>query len=355
MQAVHRPIRNELNQAFQAVLDSGQFILGEQLEKFEQEFASYCGVKHAIGVGSGYAALFLAMQVAGIGEGDEVIVPAHTFIATWFAVSGLGAKPVPVDAYQDTYNIDVGKIESAITARTKAIVPVHLYGQPVDMDRINEIADRYHLKVIEDSAQAHGAVYQGERVGSLSDLAAFSFYPSKNLGAVGDAGMITTDHDEYANSLRQLRNYGSSDKYNHSIIGYNSRLDEIQAAFLRVKLKYLDDWNVQRSVIANRYLTELKNTSIKLPRISSNLTCVWHNFVLRIEKREDFIAFMKDNGISLQIHYPIPNYRQSAYEGIQFPEMPVTDQLCREVVSLPIYPNMGSDYIDHIIQSVNNY
>lgn len=342
-------LKNELDAAFQEVMDTSWYVLGREVENFEAEFARYCGVKHCIGVGNGLEALHLTLRTLGIGKGDEVIVPAHTFIATWLAVSQTGAVPVPVEPDENTFNINTELIEQAITEKTKAIIPVHLYGKPAAMDPINEISKRYGLKVVEDAAQAHGARYKGKRIGSLGDAAGFSFYPGKNLGALGDGGAVVTNNDEIAEGIRLLRNYGSQEKYHHEIKGYNSRLDELQAAFLRVKLKRLDEWNARRGQIAERYREVLSGIpKIALPHVEVQDEHVWHLYVIRHPCRDAVQTCLKNSGISTLIHYPIPPHMSPAYLNLGWEKssFPIANRLSREVLSLPMGPHVevGPDY-----------
>lgn len=337
-------LKAEIDAAYQRVMNSGWFILGEELKAFEAEFAEYCHVKYAVGVGNGLDALHLILRALDIGEGDEVIVPSNTFIATWLAVSYAGATPVPVEPDEKTYNIDPNRIEAAITKKTKAIMPVHLYGQPADMDPILEIAVGHHLKVIEDSAQAHGACYKGKRTGGLGDAAGFSFYPGKNLGALGDGGAVTTNDAVLAARVRQLRNYGSKIKYLHEFKGFSSRLDELQAAFLRVKLRKLDEWNERRKVIADMYLKGLAALSdLTLPYVPDWAEPVWHLFVVRASKRDRLQKYLENQGIQTLIHYPVPPHKQDAYKEMSNLALPVADELHREVISLPIGPVLSEN------------
>ncbi|MDZ8257302.1 DegT/DnrJ/EryC1/StrS family aminotransferase [Nostoc sp. ChiQUE01b] len=348
-------IRQELDEAYRKFLESGWYILGQELEAFEAEFASYCNVQHCIGVGNGLDALYLILKAMDIGLGDEVIVPANTYIATWLAISHAGATPVPVEPNEKTYNIEPKNIETAITSKTKAILAVHLYGQPADMDSINEIATRYELKVIEDAAQAHGALYKGRKVGSLGDAAGFSFYPTKNLGALGDGGAVTTNDGELADKINLLRNYGSRVKYLNEIKGFNSRLDELQAAFLRVKLTRLDEWNARRAWVANQYLEKLSSvTDLTLPFVPAWAEPVWHLFVVRHSKRSDFQKQLKDSGIGTLIHYPVPPHLCDAYiEEQHLGSFPITEQMAKNVLSLPISPHMTSEEVMRVIRESN--
>ncbi|MBN1970704.1 MAG: DegT/DnrJ/EryC1/StrS family aminotransferase [Candidatus Delongbacteria bacterium] len=343
LQALNLRYLNEFEAVFRKALNSGWYILGKEVETFENEFAAYCGVKHCIGVGNGLDALHLILRALDIGEGDEVIVPSNTYIATWLAVSYSGATPVPVEPDILTYNINPKLIKEKITNKTKAIIPVHLYGQVCDMDPINEIAKKYNLKVIEDSAQAHGAIYKGKRTGNLGDASGFSFYPGKNLGALGDAGAITTNDDILANKIRMLRNYGSEKKYVHEFKGYNSRLDELQAAFLRIKLRYLDEDNHKRREIAQYYCNNINNPEIILPGIHSSsldinnfLGHVWHLFVIRHPQRDKIQKYLLDNQIQTLIHYPRPPHKQIAYKELGDLNLPITEKIHEEVLSIPI-------------------
>jgi dTDP-4-amino-4,6-dideoxygalactose transaminase len=353
----YQELKNELTSVFQKVMDSGWYILGEEVSKFEEEFAAYCGVTHCIGVGNGLDALHLILKAYDIGEGDEVIVPSNTFIATWLAVSYVGAKIIPVEPDERTFNIDPHEIEKAITPQTKAIIPVHLYGQPTKMDEINAIAKKYDLHVIEDAAQAHGALYKGKKTGSLGHAAGFSFYPGKNLGAFGDAGAITTNDDILAEKIRMLRNYGSKVKYTHQLKGYNSRLDELQAAFLRVKLRYLDKWNERRVLIANAYLNSISNKNILLPKLDENINHAWHLFVVRTSDRNSLQSYLKSHHIDTLIHYPIPPHLQQAYAERNWKKgsFPISEDIHNEVLSLPIGPHMNEPSVQKIINVVNGY
>ena len=353
-QALHAALRPRLDAAYARVVDSGWFILGRELEQFEAEFARYCGARHCIGVANGLDALFLTLKAMDIGAGDEVIVPSNTYIASWLAVSYVGARPVPVEPDAGTCNLDPARIEAAITPATRAIMPVHLYGQPADMAPIREIAARRRLHVIEDAAQAHGASYRGRRVGSLGDAAGFSFYPGKNLGALGDGGAVTTDDDAIAERLRSLRNYGSRQKYHHELAGFNSRLDEMQAAFLREKLAVLDDWNARRSSIAARYLKGLADCSLVLPSVLAGTDPVWHLFVVRHPARDAFQRRLTEAGIGTVIHYPVPPHLQPAYSNLGFPEasFPISEALHRRVLSLPLWPQMHDEQVQLVIDTV---
>ncbi len=350
-------LKDELDAAYRRVLESGWYILGKEVEAFEAEFAAYCETKHCIGVANGLDALHLIVRAYRISSGDEVIVPSNTYIATWLAVTHAGATPVPVEPDERTYNIDPARIEQAITPKTKAIMVVHLYGQTADMDPINIIAKKYGLKVIEDCAQAHGARYKGRRAGSLGDAAGFSFYPGKNLGAFGDGGAVITNDNELVERIRVLRNYGSRIKYKNEVIGYNSRLDELQAAFLRAKLIQLDKWNKRRKLVARDYLDKLKaTTNIVLPFVPDWADPVWHLFVIRSQKRDELQKQLSDAGIGTMIHYPIPPHRQQAYtkSNLQDFRLPITEAIHREVLSLPMGPHISTTDIASVVSIMNN-
>ena len=354
LRAAYLELKPEIDKAVADVLESGWYVLGQQVELFESEFAAYCGTRHCVSVANGLDALFLILKGYGIGEGDEVLVPAHTFIATWLAVSRTGAKPVPVDLLPDTYNMDPGLLEAAISENTKAIIAVHLYGQCTDMDPVNALADRYGLKVIEDAAQAHGARYRTKRAGSLADAAAFSFYPAKNLGALGDGGAITTDNDALCERIKYLRNYGSSKKYAHDHMGYNSRLDEIQAAVLRVKLGKLDEWNRRRDKLAHYYLEHLNMPGLVLPSVPSWAEPVWHLFVVRVRNRAVVQKELEEKGVETMIHYPVPPHRTKAYSGgYQDKELTRTENIVEEIFSLPIGPQMRHDQAGYVVEQLS--
>lgn len=349
----------EMLQEIEKVLRSGQYILGENVSEFEAEFAAYCGADHAVGVGSGLDALILILeawkQLGVLADGDEVIVPANTYIASILAISRTGLVPVPVEPDERTFNIDPALVEGAITSRTRVIMAVHLYGQCADMDPLREIAHRHGLKLMEDAAQAHGATYNGRSAGSLSDAAAFSFYPGKNLGAVGEAGAIVTGDAEFADLARMLRNYGSRRKYHNDVKGTNCRLDELQAAILRVKLRRLDADNQQRSVLAAQYLSKTSNESIRMPFVASYGQPCWHLFVVRVRDRESFQQHMQSRGIATAIHYPVPPHQQPAYREWADRSYPITEKLHREVVSLPMSPAHSSDEMGQVILALNEY
>jgi dTDP-4-amino-4,6-dideoxygalactose transaminase len=351
-------LRDELDAAYHRVMESGRYILGAEVEAFEAEFAAYVGVKHCIGVGNGLEALHLILRAYGIGPGDEVIVPANTYIATWLAVSYAGARLVPVEPDPRTYNLDPNKIEAAVNSHTRAIIPVHLYGQPADVDPILDIAKSHNLKVIEDAAQAHGASYKGRRAGSLADAAGFSFYPSKNLGALGDAGAVVTDEDGLAEQVRVLRNYGSRSKYVHEVKGFNSRLDPIQAAFLRVKLKYLEEWNARRRLVADRYLQALDQVAgLVLPVVPEWADPCWHIFAILHSRRDALQQHLEREGIGTLIHYPIPPHLSGAYEveGWKPGDFPITERLAKMALSLPIGPHLDPKSLEEIIAAVKEF
>jgi dTDP-4-amino-4,6-dideoxygalactose transaminase len=342
VKAAYGELKGEIDAAVERVLASGWYIQGPETEGFEEEFAAYCEAGHCVGVGNGLDALHLALVAMGVGPGDEVIVSSNTFIATWLAVTFAGATPVPVEPDPRTHNLDPAKIEAAITQRTKLILPTHLYGQPADLDPILEIARRNGLKVLEDAAQAHGARYKGRRIGSHSDAVAWSFYPGKNLGAVGDAGAVTTNDGELAARVRMLGNYGSARKYVHDVKGFNSRLDPIQAAVLRVKLKHLDEWNERRRAIASLYRERLAGVPIELPYVPNWAEPSWHLFVILAKEREALQEQLSGAGIQTLVHYPIPPHLQQAYAdaGIDRGSLPIAERLASEVLSLPIGPHL---------------
>ncbi len=358
LKAPYVELKDELDAAYRRVVASGSYVLGHEVAAFEQEFADYCGVRHCIGVGSCLDALHLILRGYGIGEGDEVLVPSNTYIATWLAVSCAGAVPIPVEPDEKTYNIDPDRVERSITSKTKAIIPVHLYGQPADMDPLADIANTYRLRVIEDAAQAHGATYEGRKVGSLGDAAGFSFYPGKNLGALGDGGAVTTNDDTLADKVRILRNYGSRVKYYNEVRGFNSRLDELQAAFLRAKLHKLDEWNKRRSEIASRYLDRFRGAAgMTLPEVMHGVNPVWHLFVIRLRDRDGLRQSMDKNDVETLIHYPVPPHLSDAYRSMCSGryDLPVTESIAESVVSIPIGPHIKSSEIDRIADSVEEF
>jgi dTDP-4-amino-4,6-dideoxygalactose transaminase len=343
LEAAYKELQSEIESAVLASMQTGWYILGPEVDAFENEFATYCEASHCVGVANGLDALHLALRAMDVGPGDEVIVPSNTYIATWLAVSQCGATPVPVEPVDATYNIDPSLIEAAITPRTKVILPVHLYGQPADLDPILAIAKKYNLKVLEDGAQAHGARYKGKRIGGHGEAVAWSFYPGKNLGALGDGGAVTTNDPEIADRLRVLRNYGSRVKYVNEVQGYNSRLDPIQAAILCVKLKHLDEWNARRATIAGRYNTALADIGLSLPAVPEWASPAWHLYVIRTKKREALQRHLTEAGIGSLIHYPIPPHLQQAYAGLGYKpgNFPIAEAMAEKVLSLPMGPHLG--------------
>ena len=354
LNAQYHSIKSEIDGAIQRVVDSSAFIGGKEVKLFEAEFAAYCETKACVGVGNGTDAIYLTLRAMGIGPGDEVITVAHTFIATSEAISMAGARPVFVDIKEDTMLMDPALLEQAITRRTKAIVPVHLYGQPCDLDAIMEIAERHGLKVIEDAAQAHGARWRGRRVGSIGDAACFSFYPGKNLGAYGDAGAVVSQDEELIERVRMLANHGRLEKYTHKIEGVNSRLDGMQAAILRVKLRHLDEWNESRRRLADYYMERLTFPDLVLPVVSESAQPVWHLFVVRAAEREPLQAQLKSEGVATGVHYPVPLHVQPAYEymAIRRGTLPITEKVSKDVVSLPMYPELTEENIDSVCSAL---
>ena len=352
--AEYKMFEAEVNDAITGVLRKTDFILGRELASFESEFGSFCEAKHAVGVDSGLSALELILRAYGIESGDEVITPANTFIASALAISSVGATPKLVDADPNTYTIDVAALESAITRRTRAIMPVHLYGHPADMDSILEIAQKHGLPVIEDACQAHGARYRGKRVGSLGNAAAFSFYPAKNLGAYGDGGMVVTNDAKIAQYVEMARNYGQREKYYHAVRGYNHRLDTLHAAVLRIKLRRLDQRNAVRRDHARLYQHLLQNTGVVLPVITPEVEPVWHLFVIRVEQRDALRKSLADRGISAGIHYPIPIHLQEAYRdlGHKKGDFPVTEDCAERILSLPMYSELTEQMIEYVAEAV---
>jgi dTDP-4-amino-4,6-dideoxygalactose transaminase len=351
----YEELKAELDEAYFRFMRSAWYVLGKEVEAFENEFADYCGAKHCVGVGNGLEALHLILRAYGIGKGDEVIVPSNTYIATWLAVSYADATPVPVEPDSKTFNLDPEQIEAAITPKTKAIMPVHLYGQPADMDPILKIARKHGLKVIEDNAQAQGARYKGRRTGSLGDAAGNSFYPGKNLGAFGDAGAVTTNDAELADKIRILRNYGSKKKYYNEVKGYNSRLDELQAAFLRVKLKKLDGWNGRRRAVAENYLQGLRGaTDLTLPFVPTWAEPVWHLFVVRHPKRDWLQQKLAEKEIGTLIHYPVPPHLSGAYADAKWQRgnFPIAEELSDIVLSLPMGPHLAKEQADYVVKKM---
>lgn len=354
LQAAYLELKPEIDAACQRVLESGWYVSGEEVEAFESSYAHYSEAQHCVGVANGLDGLFLALKAMDIGPGDEVIVPSNTYIATWLAVSRCGATPVPVEPREDTYNIDADKIESKLTAKTRAIIPVHLYGQPADLDPIMDLARKHQLKILEDAAQAQGARYKGKRIGAHGDAVAWSFYPGKNLGAMGDAGAVTTDNAELAERIRVLGNYGSRLKYENSAKGVNSRLDPLQAAILLVKLSYLDDWNARRATLADAYSRELVKPSLILPGVIDVARPVWHQFVIRTRDRDHLQQSLQREGISTMIHYPTPPHLQKAYSdlGYGIGSFPVAEAMADQILSLPIGPHLDSLQAQHVLDAV---
>lgn len=351
LSAPYRELQAQIDAAVARVLASGWYILGPEVEAFETEWATYCGASHAVGLANGLDALTLALRALDVGPGDEVIVPSNTYIATWLAVSAVGATPVPVEPDPATHNIDPARIEAAVTPRTRVILPVHLYGQPADLDPILDIARRNGLRVVEDAAQAHGARYKGRRIGAHGDIVCWSFYPGKNLGAMGDAGAITTNDAGLAERVALLRNYGSRQKYVNEEPGVNSRLDPMQAAILRVKLDVLDDWTERRRAVAARYTEGLRDTSLTLPHVPAWAEPAWHLYVVRSTRRDALQARLTEAGIGTLIHYPIPPHMQKAYAGLGLtPDaFPLARELAGEVLSLPMGPHLKREHVERIV------
>ncbi len=358
LKAQYQTIEEEVKAEIDKALQQSNFILGEPVAKFEEAFAKFCQTQYAVGVASGTDALYLALKVLDIGKGDEVITAANTFVATVLAISYTGAKPVLVDVNPDTYNIDLEKIEEKITPHTKAIIPVHLYGRPVDMDKLNLLAKKHNLKVVEDAAQAHGATYKERRVGSFGLIGCFSFYPGKNLGAYGDGGAVVTSDSNLYQKFRMIRNYGSPKKYYHDTIGYNSRLDTIQAAILGVKLRYLEAWNKQRLRNAKLYNQKLKNIGdLVLPKVDDNNLSVFHLYVVRTKRRDGLLKYLKANDIRCGIHYPIPIYSLGAYSclGLKPEDFSVTEEFSKEVLSLPMYAELTAVQVDEVVSTIKKF
>lgn len=353
----YKEIKDEVDLAMKNVINSAQFILGEECEKFEKEFAKFIGVKYAVSVGNGSSALELSLRALGIGPGDEVITPANSYIASSSCISFTGAEPVLVDALEDTFNIDVERAEKLITKKTKAILPVHLYGQVADMEAILKLAKKYRIYVIEDACQAHGASFKKRKAGSFGDAAAFSFYPGKNLGAYGDGGMVVTNNKDIAEKIRSLRNYGQKEKYEHLILGWNSRLDNLQAAILRIKLAKLKSWNRRRLDNAKVYNKLLVGIPVIVPKIFPNFTHIFHLYVIRVKQRDKLIKFLAEKGISTQMHYPIPIHLQPAYKDLGYKkgDFPVTEKLAEEILSLPMFPELKVREIKYICQTIKNF
>jgi dTDP-3-amino-3,4,6-trideoxy-alpha-D-glucose transaminase len=349
----YEELRDELDAAYRRVMESGSFVLGEEVEAFEREFAELCEAEHCVATGSGLDALELMLRAYGIGAGDEVIVPGHTFIATWLAVSRAGATPMPVDVDPRTFNIDPALVEAAIGPRTRAIMPVHLYGLPAEMGELSELAGRHDLLLLEDAAQAHGARYRGRRAGSLGHAAGFSFYPGKNLGATGDGGCVTTNDADVAQAIRELRNYGSPKKYHHERQGFNSRLDALDAALLRVRLRRLEDWNARRARAADRYTEGLADLpGLTLPQVPGDRSCAWHLYVVRNSERDKLQAALTEAGVQTLIHYPIAAHRTGAYADLAAADLPESERASAEVLSLPIGPHLGDEQQDRVVAAV---
>jgi len=358
LRSPYAELKDEMDAACQRVMESGWYILGRETEAFEAEFAAYCEARYCVGVANGLDALHLILRAMEIGAGDEVIVPANTYIATWLAVSFAGATPVPVEPDEKTYNLDAACLEAAITPRTRAIMPVHLYGQPSDMDAINAVAGKYGIKVIEDAAQAHGARHNRRSVGGLGHAAGFSFYPGKNLGAVGDGGAIITNDEALANKVRILRNYGSRIKYYNEVKGFNSRLDELQAAILKVKLAKLDEWNERRKRVAKYYLQTLEGLpDLVLPYVPEWAEPVWHLFVVRHSNRQALQEHLSVNGVDTLIHYPLPPHAQEAYVDLGYgpASFPLSEKLAEEVLSLPIGPHVSDDDARYVVAQLSSF
>lgn len=355
LQMVNNRFRDEIDERIKAVLDKGWYLLGQENVIFNKNFARFCGTEYALGVANGLDALNLIIKAYGFGVGDEIIVPANTYIASILSISQNGCTPVLVEPDIKTYNIDPEQIEAAITEKTKAIMVVHLYGQAVQMQKIWDIAQRYNIKIIEDAAQAHGAIYHGRSTGNLGDAAAFSFYPGKNLGCFGDGGAITTNDEILYKRIKALANYGSHEKYVNIYQGVNSRLDEIQAAILDVKLQYLNDDNEHRRQTANYYRQNIKNPHIILPDVAEEAGHVWHVFVIRTFERDRLQAYLKDNGVETIIHYPIPPHKQQAYKEWNNRHYPITEKIHNEVLSLPISPIIDADDIEKVVNLLNDY
>jgi len=357
LKATYLECKNEIDEAIKRVLDSGYYIFGDEVSAFEENYAEYCDSKTCVGVGNGLDAITLSLKSLGISEDDEIIVPSNTYIATWLAVTHCDAKIVPVEPDMISYNIDPELIEQAITSKTKAILAVHLYGQPAEIDTIVDIAKRYNLFVIEDAAQAHGATYKGKKIGSHGDIVTWSFYPGKNLGAFGDGGAITTNNLDLANKIRAYRNYGSHKKYYNDYIGLNSRLDPMQAAILNVKLKKLDEWNARRAKIAESYSNLLDVNLYTIPKMNKNVNSAWHLYELRTKSRDSLIEYLQDKNISTLIHYPVPPHLQNAYKFLNLKKgrFKKAEILSKELISIPIGPHLSEEDQNYIIESLNNF
>ena len=355
---MHSLIKNEVTEAFDNFYESNWYVLGKNLEKFESEYATFNKVKFSLGVSNGLDALFLCLKSLGINKDDEVIIPANTYIATALSVTYLGAKPIFIEPNKDTYNIDVKLLENSITPKTKVIIPVHLYGQSCEMDKIIDIANKYNLKVVEDNAQAHGARFKNKITGSWGHINATSFYPGKNLGALGDGGAITTNNVDLLNKIKLLRNYGSGEKYKNEIIGHNMRLDELQATILSIKLKYLNEWTIQRQNLASKYNEMLKGVGdIVTPYLHPNSTHSYHLYVIRTQSRNKLQKFLNENGVSTLVHYPIPPHLQNAYKflGHKMGDFPIAEELSETSLSLPIWPGMTNEEVEYVSNMVLNF
>lgn len=355
-------LKEELDVVYHRFMESGWLVLGKETSAFEEEYAAYCQAAHCVGISNGLEALHLALRAIDCGPGDEVIVPSNTYIATWLAVSQVGAKPVPVEPDPTTFNIDPARVEEAITPQTKVIMAVNLYGQPCDYDALGAIAKKHGLRFAIDNAQAHGCRYKGKVVGALADIECHSFYPSKNLGAFGEAGAVTTNDSELADRIRVLRNYGSRVRYHNELPGYNARIDELQAGFLRVKLRHLDEWNTRRTTIAEQYVSRLSafSSKLSLPFVPAWASPVWHLFVIRHPQRDALQQYLSDNGIQTIIHYPIPPHLSGAYSDLRPPnpgpwQLPIAEQLANEVLSLPIGPHISQDAAQQVISAINSF
>lgn len=357
LHAQYQTIRSDIDRAIQGIIDTSSFVMGPAVQRFEEEFAAFCNVAHCVGVSNGTAALELALRALEIGPGDEVITTAHTFIATAEAISNVGAKPVFVDIDAQRYNIDPAAAAAAITAETKALLPVHIYGQPADMTKLSALAQQHGLALIEDAAQAHGATWAGKHTGSLAPLACFSFYPGKNLGAYGDAGAVTTDDEALAERIRLLRNHGRRSKYVHDVIGVNARIDALQAAILRAKLPYLAGWTAQRQALAARYHELLADCAVVLPQVHKQATAAWHLYVIRTARRDQLLHYLKAHGVEAGIHYPVPLHLQPAYAALGYRQgdLPVTEVVADSCLSLPLYPEMTETQQDRVVELIRTF
>lgn len=357
LKAQHEVIKEEIMDAIKEVIESGSFILGQNVKALEKEIAEFTNTKYGIGVGNGTDGLQLILEAYGIGEGDEVITTPFTFFATAEAISQTKAVPVFVDIDKDSYNIDVNKIEEKITNKTKAIIPVHIFGQPADMDKILEIGKHYKIIVIEDACQAIGADYKGKKIGSLGNAACFSFYPTKNLGGIGDGGMIVTNDELVAERIKMLRFHGQRKKYYSEILGHNSRLDEVHAAILRIKLKYLKEWNEKRSQFAYRYTKKLKDFPLKTPIELANIYSVYHLYVALAEERDELVKYLHCNGIACGIYYPVPLHLQKAYKSLNYNkgDFPISEYVSKRAIALPLYPEMTEEIQDYIIEKIKDF